>query len=68
MSNAKSKPIQVIPRDPESSNKIDAFAEQLRTSRAGFVGFALDFFIPLFERGEVQVVNGQIVPANRKAA
>lgn len=62
----KTKAIQVFPRNEETYKKIENFAEQLRTSKAGFVGLALDLFIPAFERGEVEVVNGQIVFKKQK--
>jgi hypothetical protein len=56
---SKPKPIQVIPT-PEMSAKIEALAERLRTSRAGFVELALEFFAPRIENGEVAVVNGRV--------
>jgi hypothetical protein len=54
------KAIQVIPKDARASQQIDALAKQLRTSRAGLVGLALEFFLPKIESGEVAVINGEV--------
>jgi len=59
MGYMKTKVIRVFPKR-ESFSKIDAFKQQLRTSRAGFCNLAIDFFLPLLESGKARVANGQI--------
>ena len=54
----KPKSIQVFPKDTATDLAINAFAKQLRTSRGGLAGLALDFFLPRLKCGEIAVVNG----------
>lgn len=54
------KPIQVIP-DADTSKKIDKMvSDRFAASRAKFAETALEFFIPLLERGDVAIVNGKV--------
>lgn len=67
----KPKSIQVFPKDTAADQTIDALAKQLRTSRGGLVGLALDFFLPRLKRGEIAVVNGEpqfVKPPKTQAA
>ena len=62
------KSIQVIPRDAETDAKIEELTSQLRTSRAGLAGLALDFVVSALTKGTARVVNGEIEIVKLKAA
>ena len=54
------KPIQVSPT-PETSKKVDTFVnKRFAASRAKFAETAIEFFIPLLERGDVAIINGKV--------
>jgi hypothetical protein len=54
------KSIQVFPRDKTMDEKINELAKNLRTSRAGIAGIALDFAVSALTAGKAHLVNGKL--------
>lgn len=51
----------------ERADKLSKFKKQTGLSIGRLANLAVDFFIPAFERGEVEIVNGKIVPRQKAA-
>jgi len=56
----KAKAIQVFPADSTTDKLINKLAKQLRTSRGGLAGIALDFAVVALSNGTAKIVNGSL--------